>query len=518
MKTLIYLWFLKSKANIRNLFKKPASAIFTVLMILLYGFIFVALFLGNEQTNMSVSYDLHSSILLIIAFLAMMLFSTMMSSKKALFFGEDAFYLFGGPFTRKQIMAYLTLQTIVQSLFISLFALVFFAGFSSGVAFNGTFIGLLLLGVFVTIMIFLVLTDYLYVVSISDEKLKILPKVIIGVFIVAVIGVLIGTYLETGRLTTLMVDFIQSSLFYYIPVFGWLKLALIGFAMGNNIMIAIGMGLLIVGFILIYVLFINYKGDFYEQAIQDSLDYSKRYKSLKQGNQNAMKDLKVKDVHSHFYNGAYAIMSKNFLLMKKTGHLISLSDIVSIGIYIAVTIFSGLGFGFFVYMMVIWVFSSLQNSELATELKNYQVYLIPDKPLKKLIAVILPTFLKVCAVSIISFIIIGIYYQTDILTLIMYIINLIGYICVFMSASILTLRILKSRSSQLFENMMRMFIMIVCALPSIILTVYFILNGNYDMTILSIISYSSLVLNFIISGIILFTCQDMMNGRELKSE
>lgn len=70
------------------------------------------------------------------------------------------------------------------------------------------------------------------------------------------------------------------------------------------------MGLLIVDFILIYVLFINYKGDFYEQAIQDSLGYSKRYKSLKQGNQNAMKDLKVKDVHSHFYNGAYAIMSK----------------------------------------------------------------------------------------------------------------------------------------------------------------------------------------------------------------
>lgn len=32
--------------------------------------------------------------------------------------------------------------------------------------------------------------------------------------------------------------------------------------------------------------------------------------------------------------------------MKKTGHLISLSDIVSIGIYIAVTIFSGLGLDF----------------------------------------------------------------------------------------------------------------------------------------------------------------------------
>lgn len=518
MRTLFYLWFLKTKANIRNLFKKPASAIFTILIILLYGFIFISLFTIRSQTTMVVSYDLHSSILLIIAFLALMLFSTMMTSKKALFFGEDAFYLFGGPFTRKQIMAYLTLQTVIQSFFLGLFALVFFAGISSVVELSASFIGLLWIGIVITIMTFLILTDYLYVVSISDEKLKVLPKVIIGIFVIAMIGVLIGTYLETGSVQTLMIDFVQSSLFYYVPVFGWLKLALIGYVMQDMIMTMIGLMLLVIEFICVYGLFIYYKGDFYEQAIQDSLEYSKRYKSLKEGNQNAMKDIKVKDIKSHFYNGAYAVMSKNFILMKKTGHIISVSDLVSIGIYVAVTIFSGLGFGFFVYMMVIWVFSSLQNSELANELKNYQIYLIPDKPLKKLIAVILPTFMKVAAISVLSFTIIGIYYRTDILTILMYIINLLGYICVFISASVLTLRILKSRSSRLFENMMRMLIMIICALPSVVLTAYFVLSGHLNPTVLMIISYSSLVLNFVISAVILLTCQNMMNGRELKSE
>lgn len=518
MKTLFYLWFLKTKANIRNLFKKPASAIFTVLMIILYGFIFISLFTIRSQTTMNVNFSLHSSILLIIAFLALMLFSTMMTSKKALFFGEDAFYLFGGPFTRKQIMAYLTMQTIIQSVFLGLFALIFFAGMSGGAEFSPVFILLLWGCVVIAIMTFLILTDYLYVVSISDEKLKILPKVIIGIFVIAVIGVLIGTYLENGSVKTLMVDFVQSSLFYYVPVFGWLKLTLIGYVMQDTMMTIVGLMLLVIGLVCIYGLFICYKGDFYEQAIQDSLEYSKRYKSLKEGNQNAMKDIKVKNIKSRFYDGAYAVMSKNFILMKKTGHIISMSDLVSIGIYIAVTIFSGLGFGFFVYMIVIWVFSSLQNSELANELKNYQIYLIPDKPLKKLIAVIFPTFVKVTAVSVLSFVIIGLYYQIDILTLLMYIINLLGYICVFMSASVLTLRILKSRSSRLFENMMRMLIMIVCALPSAILTAYFIITGYLNPTVLMMLSYSSLVLNFVISGIILWSCQNMMNGRELKSE
>lgn len=104
MNTLIKLWFLKMKASIRNVMRKPSSAIFTVLMVLLYGFIFVSLFIFKDDNPMMVSVSLHSSILIMIAFLALMLFSTLMTSKKALFMGEDAYFLFSGPFTRKQIM------------------------------------------------------------------------------------------------------------------------------------------------------------------------------------------------------------------------------------------------------------------------------------------------------------------------------------------------------------------------------------------------------------------------------
>ena len=31
------------------------------------------------------------------------------------------------------------------------------------------------------------------------------------------------TYLETGRIQTIMIDFIESPLFYFVPVFGWVK-------------------------------------------------------------------------------------------------------------------------------------------------------------------------------------------------------------------------------------------------------------------------------------------------------
>ena len=133
------------------------------------------------------------------------------------------------PFTRKQIMAYLTLQTIVQSVMIGFFALIFFVGMSSGLSFEPMFVWLLIIGVIFTILIFLVLSDYLYVLSIGDKKYNILSKVIIGIFVFIVMMTLIMTYLQTGELKTLFIDFIQSPLFYFVPVFGWLKLGLISY-------------------------------------------------------------------------------------------------------------------------------------------------------------------------------------------------------------------------------------------------------------------------------------------------
>ena len=75
MKSLCLLWFMKTKATVRNLFKKPSSAIFTIFIVLLYGFVFYSfLFLPKDQSYMAVNFELHSSILLFVGFLALMLF------------------------------------------------------------------------------------------------------------------------------------------------------------------------------------------------------------------------------------------------------------------------------------------------------------------------------------------------------------------------------------------------------------------------------------------------------------
>ena len=65
---------------------------------------------------------------------------------------------------------------------------------SSGLSFEPMFVWLLIIGVIFTILIFLVLSDYLYVLSIGDKKYNILSKVIIGIFVFIVMMTLIMTY------------------------------------------------------------------------------------------------------------------------------------------------------------------------------------------------------------------------------------------------------------------------------------------------------------------------------------
>ena len=121
-----------------------------------------------------------------------------------------------------------------------------------------------------------------------------------------------------------MVDFIESPLFYYVPIFGWLKLTLVSYVAKDMVMCLLGIGLLLLGLIIVYIIFVNYKGDFYEQALADSLDLSKRMKSFKAANQDAMRNTKVKtNISGKFKQGVYAILSENILLMKKNKSIIN---------------------------------------------------------------------------------------------------------------------------------------------------------------------------------------------------
>lgn len=520
MQPLVKLWLMKQKATIRNLFRKPSSAIFTVLMVLVYGGLFITMLFSDSFMSASI-HDLHNAVMLSLGFAAMFVISLLWQKRKALFYEADSFYLFSGPYTRAQIMRYLMGQTLLQAVLFSLLCVFMLVCFGGGIAYTPFFLISCIFGFILLFSFFLIFTDYLYILSITNEKYKKLSHVTIGVFVFIIFAIFMVTLAQNHFvIRSGLTSFVESDLFYFVPLFGWLKWLLIASMQGEVVIYGIALALLLGANIVLYRFFISFKGDFYEQAMMDSIELSQYMQQVKAGKQNAMKlNAKVHSSKVRFRLGAGAIFSKNFLIMKKTRDFLRIQEIAVIVFYFVVSLFTGLGFGMFCYMLIIWIFQTLQTCDLMQELKNYQIYLIPAKPLQKLWYAMLPTLLKLSILIIVSVVGSGVFFRMPFAEILQYCIMLLGYTMVFLSATVLSIRLLKSRSNMFVENLLRMLIILVCSLPSVALILIIVVQqGIYDLQVITLISNLSLLMNFIVSFLIIFFCKGMMNGRELDSD
>lgn len=525
MKLLIRLWITKQKAVLRNLFRKWTSALFTIVMVVIYSGLFYMMLKSNERVGASFNLkSVHLSVLLGLGFSAIMIFTQLLQKRKALFYEQDSFYLFSGPFTKTEVMGYLILQSLLGASTFALFAIFVMVSFSSGMPLTFAFLFLCFFCFTLLYLFWINLTDFLYILSITNAKYKKASHIIAATMISWIIVIfLITLSMNHFEIQSSLWTFAESSLFYLIPVFGWVKLILISFVTQNYLGMILGIAILLLSYVLLATLFLNFKGDFYEQAMMDATSLTRYMESIKSGEQNAsMQKIKVKKVQMKFIEGAGAIYSKNILLMKKTRNFIRLQDIIVAIIYFAVSyIIPHGGFPIFCYMLVFWLFAMIQDSDIMRELNNYQIYLIPDSPLKKLLYLILPTLIKVMIVIIVTVGLAGIAYQKPFLLIFQYVVMLWGYSFVFICSSILSVRIFKSRTNAMMENMIRMIVMIVSALPSIGFIVMYIFSTNdfsFGATAVSIMTYSSLTMNFVIAALIILACKNLLNGREINSD
>ncbi len=517
MKPLFKLWCLKRKGTFRYLFASKAVGISYMFLFLIY-----IMGLTSMLTNLSPAMDnnelLHLIILGYIGIVILLVFMLLINSRKALLDGEDAFYLFTAPFSKWQIMTYLSFKMIGEAFQFTLIMLMIIMYASIVIKITLSFLLLLLFITLITFFCFMILDNYLYVLSIGDKKYRKYAKIIPLLIVLFIAVILLAVYLQTGNYENLLFNFVQSELFYVIPMFGWIKLALIALIENNFIMVLVAISLMSLTTLLLYLGFINYRGDFYQQALEDGLAYSKVLKAIRKGDQKAIRQGKVKTkITGKFKPGALAILSKNLLIMRKGNDLVNKNDILTLGIYIGFTIFLQSDFSLFIYWVIIWAFSAIEQSELAQDMNNYQIYLIPEKPFYKLLAVVTPTFIKIFVYAFFAFLFVGLYNQESIAVILMYFATILGYTSIFISGTIWSLKIFRSRSRKFLETLMRIAIMFMSSLPSSII-LFMVITRSDSATLMMISSYISLIMNLLTSLLILYHCRNIMNGWELKSE
>lgn len=119
MKQLIKLNATKKKAKIRDLFKSPLSAIFMILMIGGTAFSILPVFFSKQARLAEDMFSVYT--LLVIGFSFGLIVMILLQKRMALFFEEDSYYMFIGPFNNRQILGYAAFDSLLQSLLTGLF-------------------------------------------------------------------------------------------------------------------------------------------------------------------------------------------------------------------------------------------------------------------------------------------------------------------------------------------------------------------------------------------------------------
>lgn len=520
MKSLFYLSMTKWKGTIRNQFRSISSAILTIFMVLLYGGLFVAVFLiPSDAMSEVMNMQFNTALLMGLGVLALLCVTVLMNKRKALVYDTDAFYLFAGPYTRKQINGFILVQTWFQSAIYGLICSYVTAMMSFG---NGFTVSMMLFSFVIYWLImafFLTLTDYIYLWSLVKKKHEIWNYVVVLLVVFSAAAVFFLSVQRTGYdLKNGYMDFALSQEFYMVPFFGWGKWAINAFSQGNYVSMLWGILLLVGCNLVLGILFLHFQKDIVEQAVEDAKSVSDYMRKVRANKGNSIMDTKkVKGIKGEFPEGAKAIFYKNMLMMRKTGNFLRKQDIFVIVLYFVISYvcMPGHRFYMFCYMMMIWMFGLMNDAELLGDLKNYQIYLIPEKPLKKLFYAVIPAYLKIGIILGTAIIFSGVLNRMPVLDIVQYALMLLGYAMIFLAGTVLSVRLLKSRTNVMMENLLRMLIILVCAIPSSVLGVlcYFIFR-DLNMIVM-VTSIFTLVLNFGVSILIMVACQGMMNGKQM---
>lgn len=523
MKSLFYIYFTQQKAKIRNVFSKPVSAIFTLIAIGVMLFAFIGMTVLSKDENLSAVMSLVNVNQVITLYVAIILGLVLLSGgqkRLVLLHNPDASYLFTAPYTRKQIMTYIIFDNLMGSFVLTLGIVFYLSMFMGGAQLPWSLIFWMLLGGGVTVYSALMILIYVYLQSIVNPKYRKIRKAFVFLTLI-VVGILLLIYMGQYNY-----DFqkgyqalANSQTINFIPIFGWLKLSLESFYTHNYLFALLTLAINgLIGVIITYF-FVNYEGSFVEQALDDAEWYRKVMRGAKEGKTAVNTDAKIKTIDKNsFKEGSRAISSKIILEMRKANDFFSIKSYLLHLLYLVIVYFMGTGFHFYKYYILIILLSTISTEAIMPEFKKIYIYLIPEKPLKKLINVILPVLLKAFVTIVISLSVGGLVLQASVLEVLLSIVENVGYALLFASATVWSIKILKSRTNVVAEQFLKFLIILVASLPSIIITVVLAINGTDLTETLTITSIVSLIVNIVMGVLFLMLGKSILKGTNIMAD
>lgn len=515
MKALCYLLKCTYINSVKRLFRKPLAALYTILAL---GVMCIPIFLTYfAEKSMSPSSYLDiiigcgslgygSFILLVI-----------LSSNSGIFYMSDVNILFTAPIRSKKILLYGVFASFLKSILLSIYVIfnICLVG-GAGVPFIIYIFTSIIFFIFITNIILIYYYGYLLSVKFS-KSIRYMKRAILILFVL--IGVIfIRCYILSGYdiINAAQVFFTNPS-YNMLPIFGWVKWAIVSAISGNYIIGMLPAMLLQLGFMAFIILLIyNTDIDFYEKVLTDAQiaqDYKDKAKEGKQDVESFYVK-KVKKTKASFRSGAKALWSRQVIEFKKIGINMSYAKYFINLIYVVIMVLVGMDMMQLVIFITFINVSFGSGESYMTDLKKPFIYLMPHSSLKKVFYNTLMAYCKSLISGAAAFLVILVMNDIKISDLISLYILYASYALVFLYATLFMQKFLGSKINMITGGLLRLIIVIIGSIPSTIFLVLFTIMVG-DVPSMFWQSLATIVVNFGMAFILLLASRNIYETTEL---
>lgn len=522
MSALKYLFFTNIKNTIKDLKNHPAKLVLIIIFIALIGFV---IFAGNVDTpspgELRDKHELYAGVFALYATSFVLTIMSGFSSGASFYSMADINLLFMSPISSKKILIFGLIKQMGTSLWIGFFLFYQYAWLQNtyGLGVYGLFA--IFVGYCFTMFCAQLTAMTIYSFTSNNEKLKkLLKTLIIALCTIVVVLILKDSLLPNANKLKAIVDSANATWVSFVPVVGWLMACAVGIMTFNYISIVISLLATIIYVFVLIFLVSRVKADFYEDVLQATEVSFSAITAKKEGKiSDNPKNVKVGKTGINKGFGPNVFFYKHMLENRRTGLLFIDKNSL---IFIAVCIFFTLlmkennsiipSFAFATYMQVF----SIAMGRWIRELTLPYIYMIPEKPFKKLVCAAQENIFKIIVEAIILFIPIGIIVNAPIHEIIICIIARIGFGILFMSGNVLIERVLGSLTSKTLILVLYFLIMILLAVPGFIFGIL-LLNIFSAISETVVILTTTFVWNTLVSALIIYLCKDILNYAELNN-
>lgn len=521
MKSLAYLFVTQTKNRFKQLLKNPSQLVVLLVFAALLVFTVIGAVAGDAASVSELRgiSEFSSIILAIYIFIFLLTCFKGFSSGASFYSMADANMLFPAPFSSRKVLFYGLIRQAGTSLLMGFFLLFQYSWMHSVYGATGIDLLAIILGYCAVFFSGQLTAMVIYAFTSGNDFLRnMIKRALMLLCILSVIYIAMPLLDRPENMIEPLVSRANSTLMEFFPVAGWIKSAVGGVLTGQLYSVIPGAAAVALYVVLLIVMLTFSRVDFYEDVLKATEVSFTAITAKKEGKITEALPAHVKVGKTGIGRGHGSEVFLHKHLLEDRRSRIFFLDATSL-IFCAISIAFGLfmkdagsiigAFSFATYMQIF----SVATGRWVRELLLPYVYMIPEPPFRKLLMLCRENVVKMVIEAGVIFIPLGIIYGLDPLTMLTCILARIGFGLLFMAANIFMERVLGTIASKLVSMFLYILFVLLMAVPGIVAAI--LASAITGLTFLAFLSM--FILNAAVASLVVFFCRDMLDYADLNN-